>query len=489
MARHIRELIGTTAIYSAGTLLTQFVSFLLLPLYTRYLTPADYGVLSLVVVVQSLLVVFSDLSITSGVFRFYHSTDEGPERRRLLATGFGSVLLTGGLTLAAVQLLADPLADLAFDFRGGGPLLRIASASCFAITLGTMLQRVLQLHRRPLLYMVVLFAQFLITVGTTVWLVVGEGAGVRGVLLGQLTGVSVTALVALVVLGPVLRAGVDGARWRQLLAFSLPLVPTALAAMVIAASDRFFLERLSTLHEVGMYSVADKMAQVLQVLVIVPFSMSWNELAFRNQSDPELPRTFARTFRLYAVGMSTVIVLFTLVIRNLLSLATTPEFVPAWVVVPLLAVAPLAQGFSMILYTGIHLSGRTRAIPLIFLVGMTLNLALNWALIPSLGMVGAAIATAISVIVNVALTLRVSRQAWPVDYPVGAALRAVAAAVIALGAYVALESDSWGPSIALRLACLGGFLGLLRLFGVVRVGEVIALWRRVRAAWTHRRRG
>lgn len=487
MARHIRELLGTTAIYSAGTLLTQFVSFLLLPLYTRYLTPTDYGVLSLVVVVQSLLTLLSDVSVSSGVFRFYHSFDSEAERRRLLATGFGSVLCTGGTLLLLVQLLADPIADAAFDFADGGPLLRIAATSSFAMALGTMLQRVLQLHRRPLLYVATTFSQFLITVSVTVWLVVGARYGVRGVLYGQLAGVSATAVAALIALGPSLRAGMDGVKWRQLMSFSLPLVPTSLAAMVIAASDRFFLERLSTLHEVGMYSVADKMAQVLQVLVVVPFSMSFNELAFRHQGDPDLPKTFARTFRLYAVGMATMVVLFTLVIRNLLSLATTPEFVPAWVVVPLLAAAPMAQGFSMLLYVGIHLTGRTRYIPVIFLVGMSTNLLLNWLLIPSMGMLGAAIATAISVAANVALTLRVSRRAYPVDYPVGAALRAVGAAAVVLSVYVAFESDAWVPSIALRLGCLAGFALLLRALGVVHPREVVELARKVRAMVSRRR--
>lgn len=482
MARHIRELLGTTAIYSAGTLLTQFVSFLLLPLYTRYLTPADYGVLSLIVVVQSVMTLLSDLSISSAVFRFYHSVEDLTERRRLLATALVSVLAIGGGLLLLVQLLADPIADLAFDFTGGGPLLRIAATSSFAIALGTLLQRTLQLHRRPLLYVLTTFTQFLLTVGTTVWLVVGAQKGVAGVLWGQLAGTSATALGALVVLLPTLRAGARRVVWRKLVAFGLPLVPTGLAAMVIAASDRFFLERLSDLHEVGTYAVADKMAQVLQVLVVVPFSMSWNELAFRNQADPELPRTFARTFRLYAVGMSTMIVLFTLVIRNLLALATTPEFVPGWVVVPLLAAAPMAHGFTMILYAGLHLASRTRVIPLMFLLAMTLNLVLNAVLIPPLGMLGAAIATAASVLANVVVAVVVSRRAFPVDYPIGAAARAVLAAAAVLSLYVAFETDRWVPSIALRLGCLLAYALLLRALGVVDPREVAALARRALAA-------
>lgn len=479
MARHIRELLGTTAIYSAGTLLTQFVSFLLLPLYTRYLKPADYGVLSLIVVVQSVLTLFSDLSISSAVFRFYHSLETPEDRRRLLATGLVSVLGTGGTLFLVVQLLADPIADLAFAFQGGGPLLRIAATSSFAVALGTLLQRTLQLHRRPLLYVATTFSQFLLTVGTTVWLVVGANLGVRGVLWGQLVGTSATAVAALIVLLPTLRVGVRRATWRKMLSFSLPLVPTGLASMVIAASDRFFLERMSTLHEVGTYAVADKMAQVLQVLVIVPFSMSWNELAFRHQGDPELPRTFARTFRFYAIGMATMIVLFTLVIRNLLSLATTPEFVPAWVVVPLLAISPMANGFNVIVYTGLHLTGRTRVVPLLFLFAMTLNLILNAALIPPLGMLGAAIATAVSVIANVAVAVRVSTSTFPVDYPLAAATRTVGAATAALVVYIAFESDSWGPSIALRLACLAGYLLLLRALGVVDPHEAATLARRL----------
>ena len=105
-----REIFSTTLIYSVGTLLTQFVSFLLLPVYTRYLTPADYGAPSLVMVGQSLIVLATELGIVSGLFRFHHHFDTDEERSRLLGTVLHLLIGTGAVIFIGVQWFAPEIA-------------------------------------------------------------------------------------------------------------------------------------------------------------------------------------------------------------------------------------------------------------------------------------------------------------------------------------------------------------------------------------------
>lgn len=492
MQRHLKELLGTTAIYSAGSLLTQLVSFLLLPLYTRYLTPADYGTLSLLLIAQTVLALFSEMAVASGVFRFYHAAADEPARRRLVATAVTGLLVTSGVLLALVQAFAGPLAALAFAFDDASRLLRLVSITAACTPFVVLLQRLLQVQSRPFLFLATSFLQFLTSVVVTIVLVVHVRLGVLGVIVGQLSGSAVVAVVALARLSTYLRAGVDRALWRKLLGFSAPLVPTSLMALVIAMSDRFFIERLSTLHQVGLYSVADKMTAVLSVFLIVPFSQAWNQFAFAHQSDADIHRTFARTFHLYAVGSAVMVVGFGLVIRNLLTLATTPTFASAWAVVPLLCAAPIAQGYLVVLASGIHLANRTKLIPPMFLVGATVNIALNFVLIPPLGLLGAALATAAAVLANVVVYFVVSRRVFAVTYPVWPAVGATFAATVSLLLYVRFESDDWLVSVPLRLGCAALFVALLFATRAVRRDDLRALMRGVsslRARLAARRAG
>ena len=321
-----KQIISTTLIYSAGTLLTQFVSFLLLPVYTRYLGPADYGALSLILVAQALLVLISELGIISALFRFYHQYDEEKARNRILATTLVSIIATGGFFFALCQVFAAPLASMAFPFQNGERLLRIASVTALCMPLCTFYLRTHQLSNRPYHFVATSLSQFTINMLATVYLVVVAGWGVQGVIVGQLAGAATIATVSLISRGSCLAAGIDWEMWKQMIRFSLPLVPTSLAAMVIAISDRFFLEKLSTMEELGLYAVADKMTMVLMVLLVVPFNQSWNQFAYSQQKSPELKATYATTFRYYTLAMTTLIVGFSFVIHELLLIATTPEF-------------------------------------------------------------------------------------------------------------------------------------------------------------------
>jgi O-antigen/teichoic acid export membrane protein len=483
-----REIFSTTLIYSIGTLLTQFVSFLLLPIYTRYLTAADYGALSLVMVGQSLIVLATELGIVSGLFRFHHHFDSDEERSRLLGTVLYLLIGAGAAIVLGVQWFAPEIAGYAFSFEGGEDLLRVACMTGVSLPLVSLYLRTHQLAKRPWRFVGTSLCQFLINVTTTITLVVVMGMGVLGVLLGQLAAAGALALFCLIRRGHHLLSGFDTAKAGMLLRFSLPLLPTNIAAMVIALSDRFFLERLSSLDEVGRYAVADKMATVLMVLVAVPFSQSWAQFAYSAQKDASLPRAFARMFHVYAVAMTALAVLYAFAIRELLWIATTPEFASAYLVVPVLLTGPLLHGFTTILGTGIHLANRTAAIPLFWIIAMAVNLGLNAWLIPEHGMIGAATATAAAFATNAILYLIFSRRVFPVDYPLLRAASALLGGALTAGTWMVFDPEGTGASLALRAGLFLGLLAWLLVTGAVRPGEIADAWRGMKG-WAEERFG
>ncbi len=473
----LRALLSSGGLYSLGTLLTQLVSFLLLPVYTRYLGTSDYGALSVVLVAQAVLSALGGLGLVSGVIRYYHASEDPTASERLVGTAFAALVTSAGTLWLLTQLAIPRLAPLIAPFDGGAQMLRIASTTAALQPFALLFARLFQMREQPGRFVASTLVQFAVTVSVTLWLVVVRGMGPTGVLLGALCGVGVVAAAGIATAAPQwYRHRVDGALVRKLVGFSVPLVPTALMGLSLALADRFFLEHMADLHETGVYAVADRFATVLRALVFVPFGQAWIQYAFARQRDAELPSVFARTMRWLAVGGSTAVLLYCMAAREAVEIATPAPFHPGYRVIPLLAAAGLAHGFVVLLGAGIHLANATRWVPLLFAVPTAVNLGLNAVLIPHWGMWGAAGATALAAAVQVSGYLVLSRRFYPVAYPLARSFGTVAAAAVALTVWVSFDPPGHLASLLLRLACLTGYAAAVWLLGgVTRRDLAVAL--------------
>lgn len=477
----IRQLAGTTAIYSLGSLLAQFVSFLLLPLYTRLLTTADYGALSVLMVVSSTIALLTELSLVSGVFRFYHAYETEQDRRRLLATAATGLLVVGGALSLVLQLTAPLIAPVLLDFPDAVPLVRIVAVIGALGPLNRLYLTLFQLDQKPVKFASLTLLQFLVSVVATVTMVAGLRWGVWGVLLGHLSGALAMSTLSLPKILRVLPAGIDREMGRKLVSFSLPLIPANISGLIIALADRFFLEELAGLGETGLYSVADKMAMVLQVLLVVPFSRAFVQLSFQAQRSTELPAMMSRVFRNY-VGLGCIAVVgLSFSMREVMGIATAAEFATAYPLVPLLATAPFMHGLVQFFATGVHLANKTAWTPLLFSVATGANLALNALWIPTWGMWGAAAATAISTALNATGYYFASSRFYPVRYAAGAALVVITAAASVCAVYIFYEPASWWMSLLMRAGLLSALVAVVVATGTIRATEIQAALRALRS--------
>ena len=452
---HGKELVRTTAVYSFGTLFTQVISFLLLPLYTRYLGPEDYGNLSLLFVYSTALGLLTEFGLVSGMMRFV-PTATSLEKKQLLSCIFWFFVSVGSLVLLTVWEFASvfqqwlvPSAPIDSNW------ILLATGTAVLNPLARGLLKTLQIRKQAFAFVGTSFLQFLTSVTVTVYLVVWVEMGVEGVLLGQLSGQALLAIRSLVIHVPFMATRPTRSAFDRLMSFSLPLIPANLAALIIALSDRFFLERLATLEEVGIYAVADKMATVLQVLLVSTFGNAWHQFVFTRQTDPRLPATFREASRVYGVLFLTAITLFSLFVPDLLRIATTEEFVRGYRLVPLLCIAPLVQGWVLFAYDGIHLSGRTGVIPKILGSGMVANLILNAVLIPEYGMYGAAVATALSMLGIAFGAYWATVERYPVQYPIHLWGKVGTLSALTLAVFLAIDPVDPLESVGFRVVLAG----------------------------------
>jgi O-antigen/teichoic acid export membrane protein len=234
----------------------------------------------------------------------------------------------------------------------------------------------------------------LATVGLSLLFAVGFHWGITGLAAAQLTALAVLIPPRVWYARHLLRPVFSPEVLRRLLHFGLPLVPATLAWWIFSFSDRIVLGRLSTLREVGLYSVANSATTILGLLV-GGLALAWTPHALRlyEEQPGEAPSFYGRMLTYVVVGFGLLAVAVTTFAHELLSILATHEYIGA-----ARAVGPLALGFvafATIQVTGLGMTLRKKTGYLaVFAWGAAvLNLALNLALVPAYGMLASAWAT------------------------------------------------------------------------------------------------
>jgi O-antigen/teichoic acid export membrane protein len=450
LGRQITRLAKHSAIYGLGGLVSRVLAVLLLPLYTHYLSPADYGRIETLVAASTVLVIVLRMGISAAFFRFYFDTPD-PERRVVVVRTsfwFTMTMATAGLVVGLV--LAGPIADMLR--LGDHPnLVRAAAVGLWAQMNYEQLTSLFRAEERSVQFVLASLANILITVGATVVLVVGLHKGPVGVLVGNFTGTLCVYLVLLAYRRYQLGLVFDRDLLGEMNRFGMPLVPSALALWAINFIDRVFIAVYKGQGEVGVYSVAVRVSSAI-VFLLIAFRTAWPAFAYSIEDDREAKRTysFVLTYLVYVTSWA-ALALGALAPWLVRLLARNPGFHRASEAVALLAFGGAAYAAYTVLAIG---SGRARRTQLNWVISgaaAAVNIALNFALIPPYGMVGAAIST---VAAYVALFLGMVAYAQHV-YPVAYQWRRVATAAgaaVALTVLAAALDVPLGVAIALVLA-------------------------------------
>jgi len=447
LAQQIKRLVSQSLIYGLGGLISRFLSVLLLPLYTSYLHGRDYGRVETLTALSAVLVVVLRLGISSAFFRYYFDSSDVAYRVRVVRTSFWFTMGSATLGLAAGWIAAQPIADALSLGHDQAWLVRAAFVGLWAQMNYEQLTSLFRVDERPVLFMLATLANLLITVAATVVLVVHYHERALGVVVGNWIG---TLSVYLVLLGYrryQLGLQFDRSLFREMNRFGLPLVPSQLALWALAFSDRFFIAKFKGQTEVGHYSVGVRIASAA-LLLLAAFRLAWPAFAYSIEDEDEAKRTYGFVLTYLLFVFSWLALTLGLLAPWLVRLLTgRPEFHEGSRVVPLTAFAVTALGGYIVVSIGIGRARKTQFNWVVTGVAAVIDIALNFALVPSFGMIGAAIAGAAAYSSMFVLMSVHAQRVYPVPYQ----WRRIA---LALGTAVALTA--FGKALHVPLAAAVG---------------------------------
>ena len=427
MLGQLKRLARHSAIYGLGGIVSRLLAVLLIPLYTRYLSKADYGAIETLIALTTVLVIVLRAGISSAFFRFYFDAKDEEGRTLVVRTSFWFTMVsaTAGLVLGLVfapQLASTLNAVTANEVRA-------AFVGLWAQMNYEQLTSLFRVEERSVAFALSSLANVLITVAATVLLVAVLHKGAVGVLVGNFIG---TLVVYLVLLGyRRYQLGLEFGRhlFREMNRFGLPLVPAALALWTVNFVDRVLLNRIAGAGELGLYSLGVRVSSVV-LFIFIAFRTAWPAFAYSIEDDDEARRTYGFVLTYLLLVCCWVSLGLGLLAPWLVRLlAAKPEFYPASRVVAPLAFATAAYAAYVVVAIGVSRARYTRFNWVVTGAGALLNIVLNVILIPPYGMMGAAIATvAAYTLMFVGMTLNAQRV-YPVPYQWRRVTTLVAAAV------------------------------------------------------------
>jgi O-antigen/teichoic acid export membrane protein len=403
LVSQLQELTRHSFIYGVGGIVSRFLAIFLLPLYTAYLSTADYGAIATLMAASAVATVILRAGAGYGFIRFWYDSDDPAYRKRLLRTifWFQMSLATVGLVLCVA--LAPQIAGwLRLDnqhLSSSGTSLVIATGVLLWVNVNyAQLTNLFRAEQRSLAFSVATLANIAITVPLTVLLVVHYGLGPLGVLVGNFSGTLIVFVVLLAYRREQLGLQFDRKLLRAVNRFGLPLVPSALALWVTNFGDRFMLVRLlpqeTALSQVGQYSLAVNIGSVM-VLIFTAFQTAWPAFAYSISEEKDAKRAYAYVLTYLMLLASWAAIGLSLLAPWIVQILAprNHHFWPASEAVPALA-------FSSVFYAGFIVvtigAGRTKNTQFNWIaaaLAAVFNFTLNLWLIPAYGMLGAAYAT------------------------------------------------------------------------------------------------
>jgi O-antigen/teichoic acid export membrane protein len=458
MSEQLKQLGKHTLVYTAGIILGRIASFVMLPVYTRYLTPADYGVLELLGMTIDVIGMITGVGIVAGVFKFYSEENDRAEKNAVISTAALSVAGLATATGVVGLAVAPALSKLVFGAESNPLYLRLYFLVYLIQNFEYLPFLLMRAENRSVLFVTVNFAKLIVLVLLNILFLVHFQMGIVGILASNIIA---TTAVATGLTGYLIRrVGIrfSKEKFRRMLRFGSGIVPWSLASFVLVFSDRFFLNYYTNTATVGLYALAYKFAWMLTVLAYTPFETIWTAQRFEVAKQPDAQAVYARVFRYMNLVLGAIALVLCLFIRDFLSLMSSPEFLPAYRLVPLLVAAQIVFTWAAYWSTGIYISGRTKVMATgsIVLVGITL--LLNYLLIPWLGAFGAAWATLGAYAARFFWTYHFAQRDYPIryDWTEMTKLYAVLGAAVALkfAYHPSTKPASMGWSAAILLTAI-----------------------------------
>lgn len=385
-----KQIVQKSSTYALGNILRGLASFIMLPVYTRYLAPADYGVIELISVALDLTLLLLGARVAVGIFKYYSDAESPSEKNKVIATALALMLGVHLLAVAVIAVFNRPISlmlDAAPDF---GTALAVYSLSAVFAAANEVFFSYLKILDRAFTYVAVNMLKLVLQLGLNIWLIVYLDMTYWGIIWSAVISSLVLTAIFSVWFLPTTGFNVSKYYAKKLVQFSAPIILASLAMYYIMFSSRYYLQYFDDVNAVGIYALANKFGMIIFSLVAAPFSEYWSARQFDMAKTPDSHKLFGQVFFYLALIMLGAATGLLALIKDFIHLSATQPYWPALPLVPWLVGSYVLQAWGDYFRFGCFYKAQNRYITYASIATVVIVTILYLYWIPQQGALGAA---------------------------------------------------------------------------------------------------
>jgi O-antigen/teichoic acid export membrane protein len=464
-------------VYFIGQALSRAVGFFMIPVYTRFIAPSDYGIMELVGIIAGGLSILISMSVSDSLSRFYYAQREKSEQNIVVSTAIFGFAVCGIPVVMLFIYLDQFFSTLVLESTEYSLLFLIAFLTGWfglLIDAGTSYLRICYYSK---LFVITSTSQLASALCLNIYFVVFRQLGILGILYSNLITSAIFGLALSLGVIIAVKPHFSLTKFIQLVKFGLPLVPSRIGLSFGFLSNRFFLQRFATLSDLGLFSLGFNFAVIISRFINTPLNMFWGprrlELLLSEEQNSQ--RIVARVCT-YNVFLSIFAALILSVsIKDIIELIADPSYWGAHKIVPVIALTMVVAGLENHMNAGILISKRTSLISYFGVISLFVILAWNFFFIPVYGVWGAATANLAGNILRLILIYLTSQRLYPLPFELSRIMKLFLASFLMFAFAIVCPIKATPPllGLLLKLIFVSLYPFLLYLLRFYDQGEIL----------------
>ncbi len=419
----IKTLLSHTAIYGVGLVLNKSLGFLLLPVYTNYFTPADWGVFNIVWSLWIFLSVIYSLGFENSFMKYFIEEKNKQKKSEIYSSILVALLFTSLAFSLCIYLGSGFINNLLHfeDSIKGVFLVKILAVLLFFDTIYRIPLLLLRAELNTKVYTYLTIVTLIINLGLNLFLIVVQGYGIEAIFYSYIVSVFVTTVICLFVTSPYLTSKISLGEIKRQLSFGFKFIFIGLFILIIDISDRFFLKYFYNESVVGIYSANYRLGTVMS-LIISAYKFSWTPYFMNLSENPDNKKIISSIFTYFVFTGLFLFLFFSFFIAPVVQLKIGGYYIlneAYWSglkIIPIILLSYFFSGLHSNLTVAPFFSDRTDVLLKISVVGLAANIVLNVWLIPKYAMTGAALSTLFTYVIMFGFLYYRSQQLFRIEF-------------------------------------------------------------------------
>jgi len=413
----LKKLASQTAIYGLSSVIGRLLNYLLVPLYTRYFLPAEYGVVTELYAYVAFLVVLLTYGMETAFFRF----SKREETTKVYSTTLISLLISSVVFVGLIFLNSSAISQW-MGYANHPEYIQFFALIIGMDAVASISFAKLREQDKAVRFAFIRIVNIMVNIGLNLYFIVYQEYGIAYIFIANLAA----SVITLIMLFPEMISSswvFDKKLWKKMMIYALPLLIAGLAGITNETIDRILLKQLlpnadMAASELGLYGAFYKLS-IIMILFIQTFRFAAEPFFFAQEKEGNSRKIYADVMKYFTIIMAIIflgVTIFYDVIKGFLGTEYHDE--RGFLVVSILLLANLFLGIYYNLSIWYKLTEKTKYGAYLSIFGAVITLSLNFTLIPALGFVGCAWATLVCYFSMTVASYYLGKRHFSVPYQV-----------------------------------------------------------------------